>query len=379
MEYDTIIVGASFAGLAVASRLRGNILLIDRKEIGTGQTSACGTPLPVIQPLDCADSLLHGYHRGFIHTATKAIEYDLPYPFCAFDYFTFCQGLVKQEKADFLKARVIGLTDGHVITDKGEFEGRCVVDAPGWRTVLASPNDSSPLDYSAMCFGIETTVDCEAEGLHFWMDSRLIKMGVGWLFPCGARARIGVGSYLGETRLKASLASFLEKFGLLVGTIHGGYFPRRLKEPVSQQEFLVGDAAGQCEPLTGDGIGPALFFGSKCGEIVQRVTDKHISLREGLRWYAQLVRRYRRYYSFLEWFQWHLLSLPDLWQRRLLTLFSLRPICYFLLNWYQRHTALKRLTGWRLLCSVQSQSECTTGGDEYAKSLPKPFSTKRVG
>jgi flavin-dependent dehydrogenase len=35
MKYDAIIVGASFAGLAVASRLRGNILLIDKKEIET--------------------------------------------------------------------------------------------------------------------------------------------------------------------------------------------------------------------------------------------------------------------------------------------------------------------------------------------------------
>ncbi len=33
MKYDAIIVGASFAGWAVASRLRGNILLIDKKEI----------------------------------------------------------------------------------------------------------------------------------------------------------------------------------------------------------------------------------------------------------------------------------------------------------------------------------------------------------
>lgn len=35
MKYDAIIIGASFAGLAVASRLRGNILLIDKKEIET--------------------------------------------------------------------------------------------------------------------------------------------------------------------------------------------------------------------------------------------------------------------------------------------------------------------------------------------------------
>jgi len=51
VRYDAIIVGASFAGLAVASRLRGNVLIIDKKDIGTGQTSACGTLLSVPQAL----------------------------------------------------------------------------------------------------------------------------------------------------------------------------------------------------------------------------------------------------------------------------------------------------------------------------------------
>ena len=90
MKYDAIIVGGSFAGLAVASRLRGNILLIDKKEIGAGQTSACGTHLSVPLALNCMDSVLQVYNTGFIHTSSKIIEYNLPYLFCAFDYQKFC-------------------------------------------------------------------------------------------------------------------------------------------------------------------------------------------------------------------------------------------------------------------------------------------------
>ena len=55
-EYDAIIVGASFAGLAVARELHGRILLIDREEIGEGQTSACGTPLRVVDALGLTSS-----------------------------------------------------------------------------------------------------------------------------------------------------------------------------------------------------------------------------------------------------------------------------------------------------------------------------------
>ncbi len=58
MKYDAIIVGASFAGLTVAFRLRGNVLIIDKKEIGTGQTSACSTLLNTLQALACTDSVL---------------------------------------------------------------------------------------------------------------------------------------------------------------------------------------------------------------------------------------------------------------------------------------------------------------------------------
>jgi len=50
-HYDVIVVGASFAGLAVARELRGEILLIDRHEVGSHQTLACGTPLWVPEAL----------------------------------------------------------------------------------------------------------------------------------------------------------------------------------------------------------------------------------------------------------------------------------------------------------------------------------------
>ena len=355
MKYDAIIVGASFAGLTVASRLRGNVLLIDKKEIGTGQTSACGTLLSVPQELECMDSVLQVYRRGFIHTENRTIEYELPYAFCAFDYARFCQSLAKQSKADFLKARVLGLDDGHVTTDKGEFKATCLIDASGWRAVLASSVERDFVDFSTMSFGIESTVNYEGEGLHFWLDPQLIGRGVGWLFPCGRQARFGVGSYIGETSLRKALSSFLSDFGLQLADVHGGFFPSKLRRPTVSSTFLVGDAAGQCEPLTGEGIRPAIYFGLKCAEAVQQVIDGRIGLEEGLQYYKQQVRVYQRYYSFLELFQKYLLRLPNSWQTRLLTFFSYPSVCHFLLHWYRGHAALesvpKRDAPWETRCT----------------------------
>lgn len=57
-KYDAIIVGASFAGLSVASQLKGKVLLIDKHDIGTVQISACGAPFDVIKEIGCGDSVL---------------------------------------------------------------------------------------------------------------------------------------------------------------------------------------------------------------------------------------------------------------------------------------------------------------------------------
>ena len=343
LEYDAIIVGGGFAGLAMASRLRGNILLIDRKEIGAEQTSGCGTTLSVPEQLDRMDSVLQVYNTGFIHTSSKTVEYDLPYPFCAFDYLKFCQTLAKRVEAKIIKANVRGLRDGCVMTDEGPFRGTCIIDASGWKAVLASSLERDFVHRSKMSFGSETTVNYEGEGLHFWLDPRLIERGVGWLFPCGTQARFGIASYIGDTNLRPRLASFLSDSHLQLADVHGGFFPSKLRRPTVGRLFLVGDAAGQCEAFTGFGIKPALYFGLKCADTVQKVIDKEISLEEGLQHYSKLVRTYHRHYTFMGGLQKLLLVLPNSWLTRLLELISYQPVLNFILAWHQRQTPLEEV------------------------------------
>jgi len=181
------------------------------------------------------------------------------------------------------------------------------------------------------------------DAAHFWLDPRLIERGVGWFFPCGSQARFGVGSYVGDTNLRSRLASFLSDFRLQLADVHGGFFPCQLRKPTVGRLFLVGDAAGQCEPFTGAGIRPALYFGLKCGDTVQKVMDKEISLEEGLQHYNELVRTYHRHYTFLGELQKLLLVLPNSWLTQLLDLISYRPICNFILEWHQRHAPLEKV------------------------------------
>ena len=109
-DYDAIIVGASFAGLAVARRLSGRVLLLDRNEVGAVQTSACGTPLWVPQALGVADSVLQVHDQLTVRTPTRTVTYDLSaVPFCTFDYRALLPGPARHRReARFLRTAVTG-------------------------------------------------------------------------------------------------------------------------------------------------------------------------------------------------------------------------------------------------------------------------------
>lgn len=67
MDFDVIITGASFGGLAVASRLRAGqrVLLLNRQPVGAGQTSACAAPLVALDRMAARDAIVQ-VHDAFV-------------------------------------------------------------------------------------------------------------------------------------------------------------------------------------------------------------------------------------------------------------------------------------------------------------------------
>src|ERR1700730_10291848 len=247
-DYDAIVVGASFGGLAVARQLRGEVLLLDRNEVGTVQTSACGTPLWVPETLGVSDSVLQVHDRLLIRTPTRTVRYDLSsVPFCTFDYRAFCQGLLAQCRVRFLRTSVSGIQDGAVVTGEGRFTARVIVDCSGWRRAITGGAETEPRSRHHS-FGLETHTPLQDEGLTFLLDRRLIPQGLGWIFPVGSGSLIGLGSYVGRSKLKPALERLLRDHGMSAGSYHGTYFPNRLLRPTADQVFPVGHAPGQCSP-----------------------------------------------------------------------------------------------------------------------------------
>lgn len=330
MEYDVIIAGGSFAGLAAAAQLRGKrVLLVEPNPIGKVQTSACGTFLGVLEATGTMDSLLQTHNHFVFHAPHITYEMAVPHPFCTFDFEIFCQRLLAQSDVEILRASVKG-HQGHLVqTTRGDFEASALIDATGWRAALATNGQQRAQVQKGRSFGIETTVPVQDSGLHFWYQpKRLIKKGIAWSFPTGSTSRVGFGSYLGKTRIKDGLEKWVDTdFSLSVDGVHGGYFPYRRRPATTGVVFRVGDAAGQCLPLTGEGIRPALYFGAKAGQLARAMIDGEIDEKKALAIYRRYVNDHAFMYLFLLFAQKSLTNVPETLVEKLAGLIQ-KPIIF---------------------------------------------------
>lgn len=340
MQYDAIISGGSFAGLAAAVQLRGKrVLLVEPHTLGAVQTSACGTLLAILEATETMDSLLQVHDRILVHLGEHTFEYPTPYSFCTFDYRVFCNLILAQGDAEVLRASVLGHEGHKVSTTRGVIEAEILIDATGWRAALATNlRRQRAKSHNDRSFGLETTIPVTEGGLHFYYQSRHLRpFNVGWLFPIGGSSRAGLGNYLGRTQLNETLASFTQsEFGLPPDGRHGGYIPYRRQPASTGEVFRIGDAAGQCIPLTGEGIRPALYFGAMAGRLALRVLDEEISLPAALHRYGKYVGLRARLYRYLLIVQKVLPALPMAWIEGVAGRVQRPDVLDPLLRWYSK-------------------------------------------
>jgi len=122
-----------------------------------------------------------------------------------------------------------------------------------------------------------------------YFQKQLVRNGYAWIFPCGETTRFGIGSFAKEQKLRVALQQFLHRFGLEIAETHGGVLAIERHHPVDNGVFLVRDAAGQCLPVTGEGIRTAVFHGIHCGQAIAGVLNGTYSLEEAQTLYATQV------------------------------------------------------------------------------------------
>lgn len=305
-SHDVLICGASFAGLVVARELAGSgadVLVVDRYEIGERQTSACGIPTEWLRRLGLMASERQRFDTLVMHTPHGTSRYRLPWTFSTFDYRQLCQLLWEGCDARFETAKVNGrgslfapgankeprdASRGEIAveTDRGVVSAPLVVDALGWRRVLASGDGYQPPD-APLSRGLEVHPGGGAEDLEIWIDRRYVPAGYGWSFPAHDELRIGVGSFDPRFHVKDTTVLLTEDLGKQPNEYQGNWIPHKLRRATEGGVFFVGDSAGHCLPLSAEGIRTALYFGIALGRELRGVVEGRQSREQAAAAYAE--------------------------------------------------------------------------------------------
>jgi flavin-dependent dehydrogenase len=295
--HDVLICGASFAGLAVARELTGSgadVLIVDRYEIGERQTSACGIPTEWLENLGLMEAERQRFDTLVINTPHGTSRYKLPWTFSTFDYRTLCGLLWDGCDARFETAKVEGLvgpaangSDAIAVeTDRGVVTAPLVVDALGWRRVLAGPAGYQPPD-APLSRGLEVHPEGGAEDLEIWIDRRYVPAGYGWSFPAGEETRIGVGSFDPKFHVRETTELLAEDLERDRVRYQGNWIPHKLRAATGRGVFFAGDSAGHCLPLTAEGIRTALYFGIALGRELRGAFEGRQSREDAAAHYAE--------------------------------------------------------------------------------------------
>ncbi len=306
-EYDVVICGASFAGLAVARELRAatrpdgsraRVLMVDRYEVGERQTSACGIPTAWLEALDLMEAHRQTFDELVVGTPFGTSRWKLPWTFSTFDYPRLCELLAAQSDCDFETAKVHGRSGQTVHTDRGDLTAPLIVDALGWRRLLAAHGDGVQPPEAPLSRGLEVHPGGSGDDLAIWIDRDIVPAGYGWSFPAGDELRIGVGSFDPRFHVKEPTVELARDLGSEAVRYQGNWIPHRIRPAVEDGIFFAGDSAGHCLPLSAEGIRTALYFGIACGRELRTVLA-------GARTRDQALRSYAAFSDAHEWkFRW---------------------------------------------------------------------------
>jgi flavin-dependent dehydrogenase len=360
---DVIVCGASFAGLAVARELRGSgadVLVLDRYAIGERQTSACAAPTPWLRAMGVERAIRQELPCMAFHTLHGSARFRLPWSWSSFDYRTLCEELWAQCDARFEVALVCnvarsggGAVPAHetaapsagdavaegerrileLRTDRGVARAPLVVDALGWRRVLGAGPNVQPPD-APISRGLEVHPVGGGVDLDVWIDRSLVRRGYAWSVPAGGEQRVGVGSYEPRHHVKAPTQELAGRLDLPAVRYQGNWFPHALRPAAEDGVFFVGDSAGQCFPLSGEGIRTAFYFGIACGRELRRVLAGETTREEALAAYGAFSAAHAPAFRIAGRLQQLVPALPPRALTALLRVMGRRRPCERAFTWY---------------------------------------------
>jgi flavin-dependent dehydrogenase len=333
---DVLICGASFAGLAVARELAGcgaDVLVLDRYEIGERATSACAAPTPWLHAMGVQRAIRQELKCMTFHTPHGSARFRLPWSWSSFDYRELCTALWEQSDARFEIATVQCRTGETVETDRGAVTAPLIVDALGWRRVLGPGENVQPPD-ARISRGLEVHPVGAGDDLEVWIDRSVIRYGYAWSVPAAGERRVGVGSYEPRHHVKEPTKEMARRLQTEPVRYQGNWFPHQLRPAAEDGVFFVGDSAGHCIPLSGEGIRTAFHFGSAAGREIRAVVTGARRREEALTAYGDFSAAHAPFFRAALRLQRLIPALPPRALTALLKLMGREKPCTRAFTWY---------------------------------------------
>lgn len=300
-SYDVVIVGAGPAGATAAKFLSEKgvkVLLLDKNRFP--RDKPCGGVLSVktLKRFSyISEELISSYSFGgriYSSSQNHHIEVQLEKPIAAFVVRKdFDHGLVQLAVKSGTSFRDgVSATDIQILKEKAivrldngdSVESELVIGADGvWSMIAKKSGLGQHYPYVGRCLYEEIPYAQNVLDEHF-TKKRTFQMylkfrgvyGFGWVAPKKDCVNVGIGEIqsTGSQRTKHSLQElyheylhFLKEHKLIPtiispGKTQGGFLPLHpLDKTFADRILLCGDAAGQMNPLTGDGIHYAMSAG----------------------------------------------------------------------------------------------------------------------
>ncbi len=320
-NFDLVVVGGGPAGSSAAysaSKTGISVALLEKEEniANTVRTSGVtwiedmdrlGIPKDCYNPIRKYSFASHNNQVSIQDKVPKAAVLDVRKT-----YRWLAQQAEKSGSEIFLRTNVVdviknndGVPVGVVASKENEiikFSAKMIIDASGFQSIVAKSLGLVP---QWKKFGVGAEYEARAENVeedNWWLmvGSQYSPSGYAWIFPVSKQiVRIGVGIGKPESKIDPTLRlkEILEKkLGPIknLGKIepiefHYGLIPNEgvSRQTVYDNLILVGDSAGQANPLVLEGIRYAIHFGRVAGEVAASAVKSNDTSRKFLSKYEE--------------------------------------------------------------------------------------------
>lgn len=317
MKYDVVVVGGRIAGSVsslFASRGGADVLMIEkRQEIGTPVQCAEGTTPATFETLEMKPSkrfvaskidgadvhapdgrkfqIAGENSKGYI-LERKIFDKDLAVESAKSGTDIMMKTTVKD--LIIRDGKVCGVVAEHM-GKSVEIEADLVIAADGVESRVAK---MAGLNTTKLPGDIYSCAQYEVVGLNtppnwlkFYFGEEIAPGGYAWIFPKGKhRANVGLGIRGSNKTAYSYLQKFMSQFSATPVELKVGGVPLSgvVSKTFTDGLMVVGDAAGQVDPITGGGIHLAAACGRMAGEVAAEAVEVGDSSSKFLKKYEDI-------------------------------------------------------------------------------------------